>query len=101
MKHELKLDYTDKSTLEKCIFDTYYTNGDRGKLSKIKIPLIVEKDDINYTILKGLDKMTARITNSEVIDGSLRVSIEETEDNIRLIPCSIYCIKENERYSFY
>lgn len=101
MKHELKLEFTQKSDLENCIVETYYTNGDRGKISKIKIPLLIEKEDVNYTILKGLDGMTARIFNQDVIDGTLRVSIEETEDLIKLTPCSLYCIKEHDKYSFY
>jgi hypothetical protein len=101
MKHELKLDFTDKDVLEKCINETYYKNGDRGKISKIKIPLLIEKEDINYIILKGLDGMTAKISNQEIIDGTMRVSIEEMEDSIKLIPCSLYCIKEDEKYSFY
>lgn len=101
MKHELKLEFTKKSDLERCIVETYYTNGDRGKISKIKIPLLVKKEDLNYIILKGLDGMTAKIFNQEIIDGTMRVSIEESEDTIKLIPCSLYCIKEEEKYSFY
>jgi hypothetical protein len=101
MKYELKLDFNEKSILENCIVETYFTNGDRGKISKIKIPLLIEKEDINFTVLKGLNGMTARIFNPDLIDGTLRVSIQEDDDYIRLIPCSLYCVKENERYTFY
>jgi hypothetical protein len=58
-------------------------------------------DGVAYTIFKGLNSTTAKITNEEVIDGSMRFMIDETSDEIRLYPISIYCIQEEERYIFY
>ena len=79
---------------------TYLTEQkiDYNKISKIKIPLLIEKEDVNYTILKGLDGMTARIFNQDVIDGTLRVSIEETEDfgilhKFSIKKCLLYLIQ--------
>jgi len=56
---------------------------------------------VAYTIFKGLNSATAKITNEEVIDGTMRFMIDETSGEIRLYPISIYCIQEEERYIFY
>jgi hypothetical protein len=45
--------------------------------------------------------MTIRITNESIIDGCFRFVVDENDEEINLIPCSIYCIFENEKYSFY
>jgi hypothetical protein len=45
--------------------------------------------------------VTVKITNEEVIDGTMRFVIDETENELRLYPISIYCIKEEEKYIFY
>ena len=60
---------------------------------------IDESDEINYTIFKGLNNATVKITN-EIIDGSMRFIVDETEGDIRLYPISVYCVKE-QKYSFY
>ena len=61
---------------------------------------IDESDDINHVIFKGLNNATVKITN-EVVDGYMRFMIDETQGDIRLYPISIYCIKENDKYTFY
>jgi hypothetical protein len=57
-------------------------------------------DDVAYTIFKGLNSTTAKITN-EIIDGTMRFMIDETQGEVRLYPISIYCIQENGKYIFY
>jgi hypothetical protein len=45
--------------------------------------------------------VTVKIINEEVVDGTLRFVIDDTEDVIKLYPISVYCIKEEDRYIFY
>jgi hypothetical protein len=72
-----------------------------GKILGKKDYLIIdESDDINHLIFKGLNNATVKITN-EVVDGYMRFMIDETQGDIRLYPISIYCIKENDKYTFY
>lgn len=101
MKYELKLSYDNQELLIDSIQKTYFDYGDRGKMLKRKIKLPVEKDSANWIVLKGLNNMTCKIESSDLIDGTLRCSIEEIDDQINLIPCALYCIREGEKYSFY
>jgi hypothetical protein len=48
-----------------------------------------------------MNNVTVKITNDEVIDGTMRFVIDETEGEVRLYPISIYSIKEENRYIFY
>ena len=52
-------------------------------------------------MLKGLNNMTIRLTNEDIIDGCVRFVVDEHNNHINLFPCSIYCIVENEKYIFY
>lgn len=101
MKYELKLSYDNQELLIDSIQKTYFDYGDRGKMLKRKIKLPVEKNSANWIVLKGLNNMTCKIESIDLIDGTLRCSIEEIDDQINLIPCALYCIREGEKYSFY
>jgi hypothetical protein len=68
-----------------------------GKKSSLKI----DKDDPLFIVFKGLNNMTAKILNDEIIDGSVRCVVDETEQEINLYPVNSYCIVEDEKYSFY
>lgn len=100
MKYELKMEYYDNNLLKSVISEVYF--GDiPGKLSnKFKSGIYLEKDYPNYNDFKGMNNHVVKLYN-EIIDGSLRLSIEEMEDCVFLKPCSIYCIIENNKYSFY
>ena len=100
VKHEIKVELSDSATIQTLIEKSYFKEGFKGKiLGKKNFLTIDESDEINHTIFKGLNNATVKITN-EIIDGSMRFMVDETEGEIRLYPISIYCVKE-EKYSFY
>lgn len=102
IKHEIKIEYSNSEVLKSLIGKAYFEEGYMGKiLGKNHFIKIDESDDINYIIFKGLNGVTTRIHNEEVLDGSMRFMIDETQGDIRLYPISIYCIKENDKYIFY
>lgn len=101
VKHEIKVEISQAENLRNIIEKAYYEDGFGGKLIGKKHYLVIdEDDDVNYTIFKGLNNATVKVTNEEVIDGSMRFVVDESEGDIRLYPISIYCVKE-DRYSFY
>jgi hypothetical protein len=102
MKHEIKVEFSKTDLLKDIIEKSYFEEGLCGKIlgKKHFIKIDEEVDDISYVIFKGLNNTTVKITN-EIIDGSMRFLIDETSGEIRLYPISIYCIKEEEKYSFY
>lgn len=101
MKYEMKIEFEKKKELEHVIKKSYFSD-ENGKLCGKKINLKIDKKDPIYIMLRGLNNMTIRITNQEIIDGCVRFVVDDTHENhINLIPCSIYCIIENEKYSFY
>ncbi len=103
MKHEIKIEFSNTEELKKIIEKAYFEQGLAGKIigKNNFIKINEEEDDVNHTIFKGLNNATVKITNSEIIDGTMRFIIDETNDELRLYPISIYCVKENEKYTFY
>jgi hypothetical protein len=101
MKYELKIEFKDKVQLSQVIQQSYFEDGTQGKLVGKKSHLKIEKEDPLFIVFKGLNNMTAKILNEEVIDGSVRCVVDETEDVINLYPVNPYCIVEDEKYSFY
>ncbi len=101
MKYELKIEIKDKSQLSQVIQDSYFTDGTKGKLVGKKSCIKIDKSDPLFIVFKGLNNMTAKILNDELIDGSVRCVIDETSENINLYPVNSYCIVEDEKYSFY
>lgn len=102
IKNEIKVDFSKTEELETLIQKAYFKDGLNGKIAGknhfIKIP---KSDDVNFTIFKDLNNVTAKIHNNDIIDGSMRFVIDETHGDLRLYPISIYCIKENGKYIFY
>ena len=96
----MKIEFSKKNELKKVIEDCYFKDNN-GKLRPCNSHLYVSKDDPIYFMLKGLNNMTVRITNDDLIDGCSRFVVDEKESGINLVPCSIYCIIENDKYSFY
>lgn len=101
MKYELKIEYRDKIQLDKVIKESYFEAGTKGKLLGKKSSLKIDKDDPLFIVFKGLNNMTAKILNDEMIDGSVRCVVDETDQEINLYPVNSYCIVEDEKYSFY
>lgn|SRR5574343_1312075 len=100
MKNEIKVEFDNSEQLISLIEDVYFADGTLGKLVGKKSHLLVDESDILHTIFKGMDNMICRLTNNDVIDGSLRIVVNEENNVITLHPVSIYCVKE-DKYSFY
>ena len=102
VKHEIKVEFNNSEALRKIIETAYFDEGFGGKiLGKKHYITVDESDDINHTIFKEMNNVTVKLTNDEVIDGTMRFVIDETEGEVRLYPISIYSIKEENRYIFY
>jgi hypothetical protein len=104
MKNEIKVEFSNKEILNNLIKKSYFEGGQMGRLlgQKNFIELTPQVDDVVYTVAKGLHNATIKLTNSELIDGTLRFIIEDINDEIKLIPISMFCIvDENQKYSFY
>ncbi len=102
MKSELKVEFSNSVVLRELIETAYYEQGQQGRLMGKKSIFIDEGvDDVFYTIIKGLDRSIIKMTNKEIIDGNLRLLIEETDSGYNLCPVSTYCVSEDNMYSFY
>ena len=100
MKFEMKFEIDRTSELKELIEKSYFEDN-VGKLRGKKYHLKIDNSDPLYIVLKGLNNMTIRITNEELIDGCSRFVVDEHVDYINLQPCSIYCIIDNDKYCFY
>jgi hypothetical protein len=101
IKHEIKVEFSNTDAIRNLIEKAYFEEGYMGKImGKDHFIKVDESNDVDYTIFKGLNSVTAKITN-EAIDGAMRFMIDETQGEIRLYPISIYCIKEEDKYIFY
>jgi hypothetical protein len=104
MKSELKLEFNNNDVLNNLIQKSYFEEGQMGRLSGKKnfIEVTPDLDDILHTILKDLNNATVKISNPDLIDGSCRFIVSERNNEIKIKPISIFCIKdETGRYSFY
>ena len=101
MKYELRIEFDKNEELNKLINQSYFESNQMGKLLSQKYPLVIQKEDPLYIIFRGLNNMTVRLHNSELIEGSMRMVIDEHDWGVNLFPCSIYCIVEDQKYSFY
>lgn len=102
VKNEIKIELSNSETLKSIFEKAYFEEGIQGKIiGKNHYITILPENDTDWTIFKGLNNVTVKITN-EIIDGAARFLIDDTHDTeIRLYPISIYCIKEEDRYIFY
>jgi len=104
MRNEIKVEFGNKETLNTLIQKAYFEGGQMGRLlgQKNFIDLTPRVDEVVYTVAKGLHNATIKLTNSELIDGSLRFIVEDINGSVKLIPISMFCIvDENQKYSFY
>ena len=101
MKYELKIEIKDKNQLTQVIEESYFKTGTKGKLVGKQSSIKIDKEDPLFIVFKGLNNMTAKIINDELIDGSVRCVVDETSEVISLFPVNPYCIIEDEKYSFY
>lgn len=101
MKYELKIEYKDSEQLKSCIEKSYFETGTLGKLVGKQSSIKIEKEDPLFIVFKGLNNITTKITNEEIIDGTMRCVVDESPEIITLYPINNYCIQENEKYAFY
>jgi len=100
MKHEIKIELDNSDLIEELITKTYFANNSKGKITNNDMFInVYDNDIVNHTICKGLHNTTIKVVN-EKIDGFMRFIIDESNNDIRLYPTSIYCIKE-DKYIFY
>lgn len=102
IRHEIKVQISDTESLKRLIEKAYFEEGQMGKImGKNHFLPILESDDVNYAIFKDLNGATVKIYNEDIIDGNMRFMVNQNENEIKLNPISIYCIKENNKYIFY
>ena len=103
VKHEIKVECSATEALREIIEKAYFIEGLAGKIQGKENYMVLteEMDDVAYSVLKGLHNATVKIINPEIIDGTMRFMIDESNDDLRIYPISIYCIKEEDRYIFY
>jgi hypothetical protein len=104
MKSEIKIEFSNQKELKKIIDKAYFEEGYLGKLLKNNnfVEITPEIDDILYTVIKGLNNATIKVTNNELIDGSCRFIVDDTGENPKIFPISMYCIvDDNKKYIFY
>jgi hypothetical protein len=101
-KHEVKVELSNKDLILETIQKTY-PKKKQGKINGKDNFFEVGKDEENFSVFKGLGGSTVKISNQSIIDGTLRVMVEEKGENIKLYPISIYCVKDEEqgRFIFY
>jgi mevalonate kinase len=86
VKHEIKLELNKTEEIKKIIELAYFKEGFGGKiLGKKHFINITKDDDVNWTIFNGLHNTTVKITNDEVIDGTMRFVIDESENDLKWI----------------
>jgi hypothetical protein len=100
MKYELKIEYKNPTQLEKVIQSSYFEDNN-GKLKGKKDCVSISQEDPLFIIFSGLNNITVKLTNEELVDGSMRCVVNELEDRIELYPINCYCIIEDKKYSFY
>jgi hypothetical protein len=105
MKNEIKLEFNNNQLLEHLIKKAYFKEGYKGKLlNNNNFIEITEKiDDVLYTVIKGLNNVTFKLSNEELIDGSCRFIIDDNGINPKIYPISMYCIIDDssKKYIFY
>jgi hypothetical protein len=102
IKNEIKVDFSNTNQLKDLIETAYFKEGFGGKiLGKKHFIKVEESDVVHHTVFKDLNNVTVKIQNEDVIDGSIRMIIDETNGDLRLYPISIYCVKESDKYIFY
>ena len=104
MKSEIKIEFSNKKELKKIIEKAYFEEGYLGKLltNSNFIEVTPDVDDILHTVIKGLNNATIKISNEELIDGTCRFIVDDTGENPKIFPISMYCIvDDNKKYIFY
>jgi hypothetical protein len=96
----IKFNYLQTEELKELIEKVYFENNNNGrKTDNVKNSIKFGYDSVFYKILLGMD-YKVKLKN-DIIDGSMLFDVKENDTNIELIPSSMFCIKEEGKYSFY
>ena len=102
MKFETRIEFDDSKKLIEVIKSAYFKKGNEGTLSGKRNFINIQKRNINFKNLKGLNNMIIRVHNDSIIvDGPMRFVVWETKECIKLYPASLYCIEEEGKYNFF
>ena len=101
MKYELKIEFKDNTEINRVVESSYFESGNLGKLIGKKDYLTINSSDPLFIMFRGLNNMTIKIINEEMIDGSMRCVVDETPEIVNLYPINNFCIIEDKKYSFY
>jgi hypothetical protein len=101
VKYEVKMELDNSDLLKSLIEKSYFDNGNLGKINGNKNFITIDNTFEIYNELKELTNSSIKISNQEIIDGTIRFMVTEDDNNIKLEPISIYCVKEEDIYSFY
>lgn len=96
MKHELRFEFKDTKLLSSFI-ELCYNDGILTDKNK---KMTFDKTSHIYNLCKGLSNLTVRIWNDEILDGTMRLIIDDTINEVSLYPCSIVYVMDNNKYSF-
>lgn len=97
----IKFEYDKTNELKTLIEEVYFGENNNGRLpNRFNKHLTLKSDNLYYKILTGLE-YRVKIKNEEIIDGSMEFTIKENDNSIDLIPTSMFCIKEKNKYIFY
>jgi hypothetical protein len=101
VKYEVKMELDNSDLLKSLIEKSYFDNDNLGKINGNKNFITIDNTFEIYNELKELTNSSIKISNQEIIDGTIRFMVTEDDNNIKLEPISIYCVKEEDKYSFY
>jgi hypothetical protein len=104
MKSEIKIEFSNQTELKKVIEKSYFEEGYLGKLltNTNFVEITPEVDDVLHTVIKGLNNATIKVSNNDLIDGTCRFIVDDTGENPKIFPISMYCIvDDNKKYIFY
>lgn len=101
VRHEVKVGFAETEKLQQFIEDSYFRDGQQGRINGKKNSLLVEKEDSNYKLLSELDGSVIKIWNSDIIDGTMRFMVSSKKGVVKINAISIYAILEEGKYIFY
>jgi hypothetical protein len=100
-KHEVKVEITEKDSILSMI-NKAYPKSMKGRINGNENFMEIYSTSDSFSVFKGLNGSTAKISNQEIIDGTIRVMVREEKGIVKLYPISIYCIDDEQgRYIFY
>jgi len=65
--------------------------------------MVINQEDPLFIVFRGLNNTTVKLLNDEILEGSMRCIVDDTDNMINLFPINNYCIidEKSKKYSFY